>query len=208
MDIWQVSVPGYRHTRAFDAVAMTLQKSITDLGFECGIDHRAEKYVKRWEGIILGAHLLQGDVSGCIIYNLEQITPESSLVSEHYLSLLRKNKVWDYSKRNIVELKKLGVDAVHMPIGYHPCLERIGVAEENVDCLFYGSVNDRRKEVLDSVEARVVFGVYGVALDREIASAKVVLNCHFYETQLFEIVRCSYLLANKKFILSEPGLDT
>lgn len=208
MDIWQVSVEGYPHTRAFSTVAMTLQKSISDLGFASGIDHRAEKYVKKWNGIILGAHLLKGEVSDCIIYNLEQITPESPLVNEHYLSLLRKNRVWDYSKRNIAELKKLGVEAVHMPVGYHSCLERIPEGYlRQIDCLFYGSVNDRRKEILESVAATPVFGIYGSALDKCIASSKIILNCHYYETKLFAIVRCSYLMANRKFILSEPGLD-
>ncbi len=208
MDIWQVSVEGYPHTKAFNTVAMTLQKAVTDLGFASGIDHRAEKYVKNWNGVVLGAHLLKGELSDCIVYNLEQITPESPLVNEHYLSLLRKNRVWDYSKRNIAELKKLGVDAVHMPVGYHSCLAKIPKGYlPQIDCLFYGSVNERRKIMLESVMATPVFGIYGKKLDVCIASSKIILNCHYYETKLFEIVRCSYLLANKRFILSEPGLD-
>jgi hypothetical protein len=35
-----------------------------------------------------------------------------------------------------------------------------------------------------------------------------VLNVHFYESQIFEIVRVSYLLANRKCVVSETGHDT
>jgi hypothetical protein len=41
-----------------------------------------------------------------------------------------------------------------------------------------------------------------------IARAKLVLNLHFYQAKLFEIVRVSYLLANRTCVVSEAGLDT
>ena len=40
-----------------------------------------------------------------------------------------------------------------------------------------------------------------------IARAKIVLNVHHYPTKIFEIVRVSYLLANKKFVLSETSQE-
>jgi hypothetical protein len=39
------------------------------------------------------------------------------------------------------------------------------------------------------------------------ARAKIILNVHFYQAKLFEIVRVSYLLANKFCVVSETGLD-
>jgi hypothetical protein len=96
-----------------------------------------------------------------------------------------------------------------MPIGYHPALTKpkISTYLKNMDCLFYGSLNLRRKTIIEAIGATPIFNIYGKELDTCIGSAKIVLNCHYYNTQLFEIVRCSYLMANKKFILSEPGLD-
>lgn len=41
-----------------------------------------------------------------------------------------------------------------------------------------------------------------------IARAKIVLNLHLYDAQVFEIVRVSYLLANRKCVVSEIGNDT
>ena len=40
-----------------------------------------------------------------------------------------------------------------------------------------------------------------------IAQSKIVLSVHFYETRIFPIVRISYLLANKKCVITESGLD-
>jgi len=40
-----------------------------------------------------------------------------------------------------------------------------------------------------------------------IAQSKIVLSVHFYETRIFPIVRISYLLANKKCVITETGLD-
>jgi hypothetical protein len=204
MNIWQVTIDGYSHTRAFDTVALCLRESIRDLGFKSEIVYIPNK------GIVLGAHLLDSVPEGCIIYNLEQITPDSPFFNEKYLNILKNNKVWDYSKRNILELSKLGIEAVHMPIGYHSALSKIpdGYLQQ-MDCLFYGSMNLRRKAILENIADPVVtvFDIYGKELDACIASSKIILNCHYYNTQLFEIVRCSYLMANKRFILSEPGLD-
>lgn len=205
MYIWQVRKEGYPHTQAFDTVALCLRESIHDMGFESKIVHTPD--IKR-NHIVLGAHLLSSVPAGCIIYNLEQITPESFTLTDTYIEILKKNCVWDYSLRNIEELKKLGIDAVHMPIGYHKILTRNwDMRAQNIDCLFYGSINPRRKKITDSLNAKVLYNIYGETLDKYIAHSKIVLNCHFYETKLFEIVRCSYLLANRKFILSERGND-
>lgn len=203
MDIWQVTIEGYRHSKAFDFVALCLRESIRELGFESEIVDFPKK------AIILGAHLLEGGVNdGSIIYNLEQITPDSPLVHKNYIETMRRTRVWDYSRRNIEELKKLGIEAEYMPIGYHPVLTgEISSYLQQMDCLFYGSINERRKKIIESVKGVPVFGIYGKELDACIGSSRIILNCHYYETKLFEIVRCSYLMANKKFILSEPGLD-
>jgi hypothetical protein len=80
--------------------------------------------------------------------------------------------------------------------------------EEDLDVLFYGALNERRRRVLEDCLARGLrvehlFGVYGAARDRFIARAKLVLNVHFYPTQIFEAIRVSYLLSNRKVVLSE-----
>ena len=48
----------------------------------------------------------------------------------------------------------------------------------------------------------------GSARDGLIARSKIVLNLHFYESRVFEIVGVSYLLANRKCVVSEAGSDS
>jgi hypothetical protein len=49
--------------------------------------------------------------------------------------------------------------------------------------------------------------VYGDERDRLIARSRVVLNVHYYEAKVFEIVRVSYLLGNGRAVVSERGAE-
>ena len=85
--------------------------------------------------------------------------------------------------------------------------------EQPTDVLFYGSINDRRRAILSALQqagmrVRCLYGVYGAERDRAIAEAKVVLNVHFYEDSIHEIVRTSHLLANRKAVVCECNADT
>lgn len=144
---------------------------------------------------------------------LEQLSDREGWFTDERLAILKDaDAVWDYSETNIRFLAGHGVEAVHLPIGYHPALDRIPRAdEEPIDVIFYGSINERRKKVLDELAARChlrhLFGVYGDERDRLIARSKLVLNLHFYELQLFESVRVSYLLNNRRLVVSEASPD-
>jgi hypothetical protein len=61
-----------------------------------------------------------------------------------------------------------------------------------------------------------VFGVYGRPRDDLIARSKLVLNLHYYDSQIFEIVRVFYLISNaiptigevnKTTVIGEPFKD-
>ena len=98
----------------------------------------------------------------------------------------------------------------HVPIGYVPELTRIVPAPEDIDVLFYGIFSQRRRAVLDALRARGLrvewlLGLYGPARDAVIARSKIVINMHLHEAQVFEIVRVSYLLANRRTVVSERG---
>jgi hypothetical protein len=55
---------------------------------------------------------------------------------------------------------------------------------------------------------RYLFGVYGPERDRAIAEAKVVLNMHFFDSGIHELIRTSFLLANGKAVVCECNADT
>lgn len=129
------------------------------------------------------------------------------------VDLFRRHQVWDYSQANAARYPELGLAPPRVvPIGWVPELSRIEPAAEEIDVLFYGSMNERRRAILEALTARglrvhVAFGVYGEARDRLVARSRIVLNIHFYEAKVFEIVRVSYLLANRCCVVSERGAE-
>jgi hypothetical protein len=215
--IWVVSPPGYLHSRAFDEIAIGLSSGFARLGFKAPVIRNVKDIAGH--AIVLGCNLIPhlGSLAlpqNLTLFNLEQIQLDSPWMSPAYLELLRSYPVWDYSYRNIEELKKLGVDNVtHCGIGYEPELTRINQSEEDIDILLYGSLNDRRKNILEELKrsglnVMGLFGAYGEERDNYIARSKIILNIHYYQARVFEIVRISYLLANKKFVVSESGQDS
>jgi hypothetical protein len=214
--IWVVTPPGYIHSRAFDELALGLKRALADLSISVPIVYSPEKVTGR--PLILGGHLLaqRPDMpcpEAAIVFNTEQVDPTSSWFSEGYPDLLRTRVVWDYSPANILMLTFWGIAGVKLcRIGYVPELTRIPACEPDVDVLFYGSLNDRREVIIDDlstagVRVKTLFGVYGRERDAWIARSRIVLNHHYYEFGRFEIIRVSYLLANRKCVVSETGID-
>lgn len=168
---------------------------------------------------------LSTQASKIIIYNMEQVSPEVPWFNLPYFHQLMSTQVWDYNQRNIDALKAAGIPNIQMvPLGYCPELTEIEdhnlpttlPVEQDIDVLFYGSISPRRKRTLDAIRARGLNVVstencqmLGTDRTTFIARAKVVLNVHYYETVgIFEIVRVSYLLANRKAVVSELSPHT
>jgi len=205
---------GYQHSGVLAEVAETLVCGFRALG------HPSRLVVNGFStealNIVLGAHLLSAESiaslpGDCVIYNLEQVEESLFQWAPQLKALFARFEVWDYSRRNIAALTAAGLAPRihHLPIGMVPELSRIKpAAKQDIDVLFYGAANDRRKVVLKAIAEsglalKAVFGAYGTARDALIARAKVVLNLHKHEAQVFEIVRVSYLLANRKAVVSE-----
>ncbi len=209
---------GYQHAGALSELAETLIYGLNQLGVD--FQFVINDFCPGATHIVLGAHLIDALAmnslpAGSIIYNSEQIDDQSSWINGTYLELLRRSKVWDYSEENIRRLKQQGISGIrHVPIGYVPQLTRIpAVVHQDIDVLFYGAINERRKFVLEALIARglrieFLSGVYREDRDHFIARAKVVLNMHYYDASIFEVVRVSYLLANEKAVVAECGEAT
>lgn len=210
-----VSPPGYIHSQGFQDVAECLHHGLLQLGHDAVLTTALD--LPGRQHIVLGGNLLpfyQARVSSqAILYNLEQVEPGSSWFRPEALDLMRRYQIWDYNQQNIAALSRLGVTGVRwLPVGYVPELTRIAERPEDIDVLFFGSLNDRRVQVLDALERRglhvqALVGVYGARRDDFIARARIVLNHHYYEAKRFEVVRVSYLLANRRFVVSERGTD-
>lgn len=153
-----------------------------------------------------------------IVYQLEQFN-SPWLKLPHYIKLLQRCVVWDFSPSNVRMLRKLGCSRVQLcRIGYAPELERINHSvTQDIDVLFYGSMNKRRQKIISrlrqagiAVTAPCEGGVpcYGKERDDLIARSKIVLNLHYYADACLEVARVSYPLANQVVVVSEKGSDT
>jgi len=207
-----IKPPNYIHSYAFYEIGLLLQNSFKSLNMECGF-HLNQLYREN-TNILLGYNLLEyhKDLKKFryIVYQLEQLSHRVGWFNENLENILRGAFcVWDYSKENISFLKDRGIRNVkYLPIGYHENLELIEHSQEkDIDILFYGSINNRRANILNRLKQRakteVLFGVYGRERDSYIARSKIVLNMHYYPMQVMEQVRISYLLNNKCFVISE-----
>lgn len=168
--------------------------------------------------IIFGFHVLAPHMEfplDTIFYNMEQIPAERKQKAIVY-EIKNRFMVWDYNRKNCDALRQYGAQfTVHVPIGYVPEMTRIAsVPAPDIDVLFYGKMNEARGQVLRDLEqaglrTQMLDALYGAARDQFIARAKIVLNMHYYNTQIFEVARISYLLANKKCVVSEftPNTD-
>jgi tetratricopeptide (TPR) repeat protein len=207
------------HTAAFHDLTSNFGNALRSLGIKV----RSRKNEVGLEGInvLLGAHLITSRESAdaippnTVIVNLEQLRGFNIGARPIYTSLLRRLPVWDYSPRNIAQIKNLmrNPNVSRFGFGYTPEMTRHLPRTPTTDVLFYGSLNDRRTAILKGLydaglNVKHLFSVYGEARDAAIADAKIVLNLHFYEDSIHEILRTSYLLANGKAVVSECGADT
>jgi SAM-dependent methyltransferase len=152
-----------------------------------------------------------------IIFNLEQISSNRTPWNNtSYIEHLQKFTVWDYSRRNIRFLRKsMGLKNVtEVRLGYVPEMTRLACDfPQDIDVLFYGVVNARRRHVLGALKDAGLHTVvltksYGQGRDHFIARSKCILNVHFYTPATLEIVRLGYLWANRKAVVSERQKNT
>lgn len=210
-----VSPANYIHSLGLLEIAETIHYGLINIGFDSILTDNLTITNRRQ--IIIGGHLIHLIPNviidpKAIVYNFEQIDSDSLWVNDTYIDLLKSHIVWDYSKRNIELLKNFNIhNTTYVPLGYVKQLSRIILEEEqDIDILFYGSLNPRREHILNQLKScglkvKNLFGIYGSERDNYIAKSKIVLNIHYYETKIFEIARISYLLSNGICVVSESG---
>ncbi len=215
--VWVVSPKDNPHVAAFSELADSLVRCLIELGY--GAFRTKDPDCCRGLTIVLGAHLLKiGDTlppGKFIIFNLEQLDRSSPWWTQDYREILKiADAVFDYSPRNKAFLKAhLNINAIICPIGHHEVMQkRSKDVQKDIDLLFIGSMNARREKILLSLQQYgitplIAVNVYGDERDQLIKRAKINLNLHYYEAKIFEVVRCSMLLAQGAIIVSEFGED-
>lgn len=217
-NICLVQPDNYIHSLAFWELGELILYALKEMGHDADLAFNKVDIFR--QNILIGFHLLneihlQEFPSSTIILNTEQIYLENNNWTQKISKWISKFKTWDYSERNIQKLREYGQrDAKLLKIGFQKELKRIGdETPKDVDVLFYGSYNDRRRAVLDRIRAlglnaTTLFGVYGQERDTIIAKSKLVLNHHYYTSEIFEVVRVFYLLTNGIPVVGEVNQST
>lgn len=205
----------FLHSSAFAEVKDSLAWALTALGHQANV---TDNWIDSKDtNIIFGAELLapnqpQALPPGTVIYNLEQST-HPNFAKVQAIVLHSKAILWDYSLSNIKKHQEAGIFAKHAPIGYTPNLTRIkGGSEKDISVLFLGWMTPRRVKVIDELRAEGLNVVtsdkcYGGGRDNLISRAEICLNVHHDGRSNFEVVRCSYLMANYKCVITENSDD-
>lgn len=148
--------------------------------------------------VCFNAHTFEAP-PGAVVFNLENVPRQVDP------SRWAGHEVWDFSERNAAQYK-----ATHVPIGYHPSMERFERAPtKDIDVVFSGCLNERRMAVLQGLADRGLDvavlppGVYGKKRDDVLARARLALNMLYYEDGVFPALRVAHLVANRVPVLSE-----
>jgi len=209
---------GYIHSMAFLELAEVINYSLIEIGHTSCISFNKIEHQAR--NIIIGVHLLDTKEIpqipiDTIILNTEQIFSDQTNWNVNIFAWAKKFETWDYSDRNIIKFEEIGAPKVKLlNIGYQPELRRILKSDtKEIDVLFYGSINDRRRKIINElsksgVKIKAVFGIYGKNRDELISKSKIILNLHHYKSEIFEIVRVFYLLTNSKAVVGEVNTTT
>jgi hypothetical protein len=136
----------------------------------------------------------------------------------------------DINPYAVKELRRRGLDATHLQLGYHPSIDRWGgrpEAPRPTDLLFMGVLGPRRARLLaragpllwgctcdlrlfevsrPMTEPRGMF-VSGEEKWNLLASSRVLVNFHQDETPYFEWVRVLEAMANGCLVISEVSSD-
>jgi len=218
-NICLIQPDGYVHSAAFLELAELVGYGLQDIGMTVAVTRN--HIDPDATNVLIGCHLLDprraaSVPTSTVVLNTEQIDEKADTrVQATVRQWVSRFETWDYSGRNIDRIAALtGRQAKLLQLGYHPKLSRIPRSPiQDIDVLFYGSRNERRNRILraleaDGVRVAAVFGVYGDQRDALIARAKLVLNMHYYDAKVFEIVRVFYLMSNSKAVVCEVGPDT
>ncbi|MEJ6021544.1 glycosyltransferase [Ramlibacter sp. PS4R-6] len=185
----------------FSEVAVCLRDAIRAAGYDSELLHN--RIDPQAFSIVLGiwpdkvGELEHLDPRRCAVFNFEQLGSTSTIAGPEYRRWLAGWLVLDYHGSNIEVLRRENGShqlAFELPLVPSPGLQTSGDEAKDIDVLFYGTMSERRSQVLRQLEAmglkvEAVAGAYGPELAPAIRRAKLVLHVHFYESGLFPVAR-------------------
>ena len=176
--------------------------------------------------IVLGAHelahpLLESQIRknnsfGYIILNSEQIHSQF-LKNKYYISLMKKNIVFDYNARTAQYLKETFDIKVLSYFFFEFMKVEVERTERKYDVCFIGSITPKREKVLKELQEQYPNLNFYIDFDWKhkapesmtdiLHECKVVLNIPYYENNSLETHRINKALACGCKVISHPSSD-
>ncbi|WP_317204569.1 hypothetical protein [Janthinobacterium sp.] len=219
--LFQPDTARYKILDSYLEVIESLRWGLEALGYRCGFmrnrfEHDAVNIFFGWiPALQMGA--LESIPANSIFYNLEQMAVGSMRGAVLLEQAAARFQIWDYSAANLANWAELNprFPVYHAPVAYAPTLECVPAGPaEDIDLLYVGSVSPKRAEKLATASSHnssllTLGNVWGAQRDAFIGRAKVLLNVSHDRPamNIFEVVRVSYYLANRKAVVCEsyPG---
>lgn len=205
--------PRMHGLNGYKEVIETVAWGLEQLGHQ--VSYGINQIVADARNIMFGGQLLSLEEiekipPGTIFYNFEQMNPLWR-PGDRYEAYASKFQIWDYSPFNLTAWGRVEphFPVKIVPVGFAPVLVRIPqAAVQDIDVLIYGLPNQWRTSAFTELAMRGLScmffsGLYGPGRDGLIARSKIVLNVSLYtEERIFEVVRVSYLMANRKAVVA------
>lgn len=150
-----------------------------------------------------------------VAFQMEQTISDKWLTSGYIQRLEDAIAVLDYSRVNLrywCGALALSGGVFYLPIDFLPGMRWKDGAYE-YDVVFYGEVrNGRRRKILEELgrtyRIKLLFGVFGEQLYRELAKAKIIVNIHYFENALLETTRIYEAMSlGRSVVISETSAD-
>lgn len=146
-----------------------------------------------------------------ILYNFEQLRVNYYDKKKYCKAVSDALLIIDYSKYNSKFWDDNKLDHIWLPY----CLtdkDDILIDDKKIDILFVGTLNDRRKILLDKIDKKynivVLSDIFGEELEKYMKDSKICLNIHYYgENGILEVSRIIPMLKYKVKIITELSVD-
>ncbi|MBK7000791.1 MAG: hypothetical protein IPH35_12730 [Rhodoferax sp.] len=223
--LFKPDTPRFKILDSYQEVIASLHWGFDALGYQCSfttnaIDRSCQNIFFGWLPAIQSG-LIDEFPADTILYNLEQY----SMVNMKQYKLLEivaeRFQIWDYSLGNVRRWNELNpkFPAYYAKVSFAPSLMKIAPSEsEDIDILYIGCAGPIRAESLITTCSTIsrhslvtLSNIWDKQRDDFIARSKLVLNVRSEHPmfRIFEIVRVSYYLANRKAVVCElvPQLE-
>jgi len=144
-------------------------------------------------------------------FNVEQCVVDRWFTKDYFDKLNNAYGVLDYSLTNIEFLNRHNVTPgklFYTKLFPRP-LKILDFDSKTTPILFYGSLNQKRKEILERLSQKfpikIVENAFHEEMHHELDKAKIVLNIHFYENALLETTRLCEAMSHGCLVISERG---